>query len=99
MSIRTQITDFLNEYCGDGKILVIVDGTPFLYTTYYPSDLEECIKELVNLFIYWAEDNESEECNTPEKLFDYCMIIHSFGGICQIYFQDSDNDDFVKVDF
>lgn len=99
MSIRTQIADFLDEYCYDGKILVIVDGTPFLYTTYYPSDLEECIEKLVNLFTFWAEDNESEHTNTPEKLFDYCMITHSFGAICEIYFQDGCNDDFVKIDF
>lgn len=99
MSIRTQIADFLDEYCYDGTILIIVDGTPFLYTTYYPSDLEECIKELVNLFTSWAEDNEGEHSNTPEKLFDYCMITHSFGAICEIYFQDGCNDDFVKIDF
>ena len=98
MSIRTQITDFLNENCYDGTILVIVDGTPFLYTTYYPSDLEECIKELANLFTSWAEDNTGKY-NTPEKLFDYCIISHSFGDICQIYFQDGCSDDFVKVDF
>lgn len=98
MNIRTKIRDFLDEYCYDGKILVIVDGTPFLYTTYYPSDLEECIKKLAILFAFWAEDNTGEY-NTPEKLFDYCIISHSFGDICQIYFQDGCSDDFVKIDF
>ena len=86
MTIKEKIMDYLEKNF-DERVLLIVDGEPHLY--YDNSTL--CYK-MTELFELWARENEVVEYQDPIKLFDYCLENHSFGAICDLYYEDSSGD-------
>jgi hypothetical protein len=80
MTIKERIFKYLEENF-DGKMLLIVDNKPFLY-----SNNHDLCDKMVELFEWWAKDNEDENYQDPVKLFDYCLKEHNFGDICELYY-------------
>lgn len=86
MTIKEKIYEYLEKNF-DGRLMLKV-GELF----YHFENNAEILPRLTSLFEKWAYENTNNEYNDPVRLFDLCLLTHSFGDICTLYYEDNSGD-------